>query len=162
MVRQVFLVGFSVFLGVLTAGCDLSWLAFSDEGFVKSKTRAYGEAIGVCEWDRVPDFHDGKFTWEQGGRVIRGEAGTQAWIKSLQEIHNMDGMFIEVHKAQKLRPDQIALNVTFQAHCIRNSMAMTFSNFVWQANVLWVKRGQGEWKIGYIKELSQRKTGRMS
>jgi hypothetical protein len=142
------------------AGCD--FFVFTDEGLVKNKIRENAEAITAKNWREAAKLYDSRFQWQQGDTVLKGQAGVKAFWKSIESIVNCDEFHAVVHSVEKKGPGQILATVTFQAHLIESSMTMKYSNITWKATMGWVKRGNADWRIIFIKELSPRKKGKFS
>ena len=100
--------------------------------------------------------------WFYGGRKMTGPAATKAFLESIQGIASNDTFFTEVDSIEEKKPGQIVANVTFQAHIIESSMTMSYSNIVWTGRMLWVKRGNADWRILAIQETSSREKGKYS
>ena len=145
------------------SGCDIfDFFVFTDEGLVKNRIREQCEAITAKDWRKAAALYDTRFQWQQGNTVLKGKAGIKAFWKSIENIVNCDEFMAVVHEVKKTGPQKIVARVTFQAHVIESSMTMRYSNVTWEASMLWVKRGNADWRIIYIKELSARKKGKFS
>lgn len=142
-------------------GCDFT--VFTHRGLVKSNLRKYGDAISANDWEGAGSYHLKGFIWEQkGGKKMRGPRATEAFFKSIADIEGRDEFFVDVHSAEQMEETKISTDVTFQQHRVVSSMQMTFANVVWNAKILWIKRGNAEWKIAYIKEITERSRKKFS
>lgn len=136
-------------------GCE--FLAFTDEGLVKHKIEQHAAAISAKDWRAAAAFHDAKFTWAQGRRKMSGRAATQAFLKSISEIQSNDSFYTDVDAIKTVKEGQmIEALVSFQAHIVENSMAMRYSNMTWQARMYWVKRGNADWRLLGLQEITER------
>lgn len=145
-------------LALLLVGCDA--LAVTDVGYVKGQTAKYSQLIRDQDFRGTIDLHDPRMIWQSfNGPKLEGRAGIDGFLGSLRAINNMDTFYIYVHGHEKLDEKRIVLDVTMQAHCVVNSMAMYYDNTVWRAKMLWVKTDRATWKIGGIWESNARAKG---
>lgn len=158
-VRSVFLTVVCLLLAG-TTGCN--FFVFTDEGLVKNKIRENAEAITAKNWRDAAKLYDSRFTWQQGDTVLKGQEAVKAFWRSIDSIMNCDEFHTVVHEIEKKGPGQILATVTFQAHLIESSMTMKYSNLTWKGAMGWVKRGNADWRIIFIKELSPRTKGKFS
>ena len=144
----------------LAGGCD--FFVFTDEGLVENKINENARAITEKDWRTAAKLYDLRFKWQRGDTTLEGKEGIKAWWKSIEEFVNCDEFHTVTHEVKKKGPDKIVAAVTFQAHLIESSMTMKYSNVTWKAYMGWVKHGNADWRILYIKEITPRTKGKFS
>lgn len=145
-------------MALLLVGCDA--LAVTDVGYVRGQARKYSRLIHAQDFMATLDFHDPRMIWQaHNGPKLEGKPAIDGFLGSIRSIHNMGSFYFYVHGHEKLDDKRIVFDITMQAHCVVNSMAMVYDNTVWRTKMLWVKTDRATWKIGGIWETTPRTKG---